>query len=153
MWSGELAWLLFALVRRFDRLDGLLDDGLAGGRQAFHYLGRAIHQPHRSGDGLDGQLAGPHCILNRRRDPGQQSIRLGAFGVLAVEKLDEVEDLVATLVAGGIEQAEYALLEKVVHREAMGYGLWAMGRWQGFVGISHSWASSATPHWGFAHSP
>ena len=39
-----------------------------------------------------------------------------ALGVLAVEELDEVQDLVAALVAQRVEQPADALLEQIVHR-------------------------------------
>ena len=70
---------------------------------------------HRAADRLDRQLARAHRVFHRLGDPGEEAAGPRPLGVLAVEELDVVEDLVAALVAQRLEQPGDPLLEQVVH--------------------------------------
>ena len=65
-----------------------------------------------------GSLPGAHRVLDRLGDLGENAARPRPLGVLAVEELDVVEDLVAALIAQRVEQPADALLEQIVHRNA-----------------------------------
>src|SRR6185436_4557957 len=93
----------------------LVDDGLPCRRETAHDLGRAIHYADGSGDRLDRELAGAHGVLDRLGEAGEEPGRALPLGVFTAQEFDIVKRLVAAFVAKGIQRAQNALLERVVH--------------------------------------
>src|SRR4029077_14606053 len=105
--------LLPPAVRGADRL---FNHGLAGRGETLHPPGGAVHEPHRPADGLDGELTGPHGVLDRLGQPREQTAGPAPLGVLAGQELGVVQHLVRPLVAQRVERPEDALSQKIVHR-------------------------------------
>src|SRR6185295_13485877 len=84
--------------------------------ESLHHLGGAVHDAHGPADRLDWEFPCPHGVLDGLGDLGDDAARTPSLGILAVEELDEVQDLIAALVAQRIEEPADALLEKIVHR-------------------------------------
>src|SRR6185312_242753 len=112
---GHLGGWLARLRGGLGRLHRLVHHRLPGGGEPLHHLRGAVHDAHRPADRLDRELAGAHGVLDGLGDPGEVAGRAGALGVLAVEELDVIQNLVAALVAQRVEQPADALLEEIVH--------------------------------------
>ena len=63
------------LRRRLRRLHRLVHHRLPGGREPLHHLRGAVHDAHGAADRLDRQLAGPHRVLDRLGDLGEDAAR------------------------------------------------------------------------------
>src|ERR1041385_6262100 len=104
-----------ALVR-CGSLEGLVHHALGRGGDPLHHFAGALDQAGGAGDRLDRDPRGAHGVLDALGDPGKEVGRRGALRVLALEELDEVENLVPAIVGQRLQPPDDPLFELLVHR-------------------------------------